>query len=200
MGGGYHTEKVQLREPATVQQIVEHASPPLASLVRHTLIESDNLFAEALLYQMGARHGEPTLEGGLKVLGAHYQHLAGDGRPFFAYDGSGLSRYNAVSAAVVTQLLHHVRNSEPLRNAVLLNLPVAGKEGTVKYLARHTNLEGNMRAKSGSMDKVKAYAGSFTAYTGREVSFAIMVNNFDSPVTDVRKAIEKWLSDLYSQY
>lgn len=198
--GGYVAEKQEFREPATVKQILDHASPPLAFLVRHTLVESDNLFAETLLYQLGARHGEPSLEGGLKVINAHYQHLSGDGKPFFAYDGSGLSRYNSVSASVVARLLLRIRNNDALREGVLMAMPMAGKEGTVKYLARNTNLDGNMRAKSGSMDKVKAYAGNFTAYTGREVSYAVLINNFDASSTEVRKAVEKWFNELYGNY
>lgn len=200
VNGGMLSEKRTMREPSTVKQILEHLSPPLQSLVRHLLVESDNLFAEALLYQIGAWYGEPSLEGGLKALGMQYQHLAADGKPFFAYDGSGLSRYNAVSATVLAQLMFHLRNTEELRTGVLMALPIAGKQGTVKYFARNSNLDGNMRVKSGSMDKVKAYAGIFTAYTGREVSFAVLVNNFDASATEVRKAIEQWLNEIYGNF
>lgn len=200
VSGSYAVEHKELREPPLAKTIVEHVSPPLHELVARMLVESDNLIAETLLFQIGLRKGNPTLEGGIEALQQQYSALSADAKPFFAYDGSGLSRFNAVSAALVAKVLVQARNSDALKNDLLGTMPLAGKEGTVKYFARNTNLDGNMRAKSGSMDKVKAYAGSFTAHTGREIGYTVMVNNFDASSVEVRKAIEHWLLSLYGAH
>jgi D-alanyl-D-alanine carboxypeptidase/D-alanyl-D-alanine-endopeptidase (penicillin-binding protein 4) len=200
VSGQYKTERDIYREPAQVTLLAQHLSEPLSELVRHTLVTSDNLFAEALLMQLGARAGNPTLEGALDVLRKHYQGLDDQAPPFFVYDGSGLSRFNALSAGVVAKLLVKARKDATLRESLLDVLPLAGKEGTVKYFAKHTNLDGNLRLKSGSMDKVRAYAGTFLAFTGRELGFAVLINNYDASTVEVRQAIEAWLLEVYGAY
>ena len=200
VAGGYRTESVTLPEPATLKRISEYRSPPLTDLVRHMLVESDNLFAECLLFQLGVRSGDPTLEGGIAALTEYYSRFTGLDKPFFAYDGSGLSRFNAISSAMVAQILVRAAQRDELRAHLLKAMPLAGKEGTVKYFAKNTNLDGNMRAKSGSMDKVKAYAGTFNAFSGRELGFAFSANNFAGSAVDVRIAVERWLVSAYGKY
>lgn len=197
---GYRTESVSLPEPAILTNIAEYRSPPLTDLVRHMLTESDNLFAECLLFQLGARSGDPTLEGGIAALTDYYSRFTGIEKPFFAYDGSGLSRFNAISSKMITQILVRASQSDELRTHLLNAMPLAGKEGTVKYFAKNTNLDGNMRAKSGSMDRVKAYSGTFNAFSGRELGYAFSANNYAGSAVDVRIAVERWLVSAYGKY
>jgi len=70
----------------------------------------------------------------------------------------------------------------------------------MRYFAADGPLSGNLRGKSGSMEKVRCYAGYFTAKTGREVGFAVLVNNFDGNPVEVRGLIEKWLEEVYRGY
>ncbi len=200
VGGRYATEELRYREPATYNVIDTYRSPPLAELVEHTNIESDNLFAEAFLLQIGEHSGDPTIEGGLHVLDEYYAPICQTQYPFFAYDGSGLSRFTAVSARQVVQVLRMARQKPALNEAVLAHLPLAGREGSMKWFAMRTNLAGNLRAKSGSMDKVRAYAGYFTAFSSREIAFAVLVNNFEGSGTDIRKNIENYLIKAYGAY
>lgn len=199
IGGEPRTESRYL-EPATYRVIDTHQSPSLSQLVRHTNSESDNLFAEAFLLQMGAHDGLPTIPGGLEALDRYYSTVCQSEYPFFAYDGSGLSRFTAISARQVVRILRMIRQSPSLSESVLAHLPLAGREGSMKWFAMRTNLAGNLRAKSGSMDKVRAYAGYFTAFSGREIAFAILVNNFESSGTAVRKDIEDYLIRAYGKY
>lgn len=200
VGGSFATEEFDYREPATYSVIDTYQSPPLSELVGHTNTESDNLFAEAFLLQIGAHSGDPTIEGGLKALDEYYGPICQTEYPFFAYDGSGLSRFTAISARQVVQILRMARQKPALNEAMLTRLPLAGREGSMKWFAVRTNLAGNLRAKSGSMDKVRAYAGYFTAFSGREIAFAVLVNNFEGSGTDVRKNIEDYLIKAYGKY
>ena len=66
------------------------------------------------------------------------------GRPADAvvmYDGSGLSRYNYVTADAIVAILKHVWNDERLRGPFLAALPVGGHDGTLESRMRGTILE-----------------------------------------------------------
>ncbi|MFN2428678.1 MAG: D-alanyl-D-alanine carboxypeptidase, partial [Cryomorphaceae bacterium] len=65
---------------------------------------------------------------------------------------------------------------------------------------RRTNLEGNLRAKTGSMERVRAYAGTLTAFTGRELGFAILVNNYEQDDYLVKESIQDFLLKVYGDY
>jgi D-alanyl-D-alanine carboxypeptidase/D-alanyl-D-alanine-endopeptidase (penicillin-binding protein 4) len=197
---GYAEEKNIYREPVTYKVLLRMESPPLKEIVAHINKESDNLMAEGLLVQLGARNGEASIQTGLEALEVYLKSIWGSEATFFAYDGSGLSRFNAVSAEQMTGLLVHVRNNSELKGQLLDQLPEAGKEGSVKWFGLHTNLAGNAKLKSGSMKNVKAYAGVMQTYSGRELAFAIFVNNFEISSTEVRKKIEDWLIRAYGHY
>ncbi len=198
--GTYTAEHTFVHEPATLKTIDVVISPHLSELVAHTNKQSDNLFAETFLFQLGAQNGVPTLEGGLAVLDQYYADICQKDYSFFIYDGSGLSRFNAVSADQMAKIILHAAHSEKLKSTVLDKLPLAGKEGSMRYFAKNTNLDGNLRGKSGSMEKVRAYAGNFASFSSREIGFVVLVNNFDGDATAMRKLIEKWLVEIYGDY
>ncbi len=200
VGAGCASEPSTVREPATLKLIHRHLSPSLSQLVKHTNAESNNLYAETMLLQIGVKEGNPTIQGSIDVLHAHYSKVCSVKIPFFAYDGSGLSRFTAIAPEQLMSILMHIRQNHELKAHLLDVLPQAGKEGTMTYFGKNTNLHGNLRAKSGSMEGVRGYAGVFTAYTGRELGFAVLVNNYSINAVDLRKKIEKWLLDLYGQY
>ncbi|MGB6038123.1 MAG: D-alanyl-D-alanine carboxypeptidase/D-alanyl-D-alanine-endopeptidase, partial [Cryomorphaceae bacterium] len=197
---GYAAEKEQFREPITYKKLATTVSVPLSEMVKHINRESDNLMADGLLVQLGAKNGNPSIEGGIEALEAYLKTIWGEEATFFAYDGSGLSRFTAVSADQLSKLLVSMRNSPVQKQYLLDVLPKAGKEGSVKWFGLRTNLSGNTKLKSGSMTNVRAYAGVLQTYSGRELAFAIMVNNFDISGTEVRKKIEDWLIRAYGQY
>jgi D-alanyl-D-alanine carboxypeptidase/D-alanyl-D-alanine-endopeptidase (penicillin-binding protein 4) len=57
-------------------------------------------------------------------------------------------------------------------------IPVVGQTGTVRGLAQGTAAAGKIRAKSGSIEGVRAYAGYFTAADGEAMCFCVLVNKF----------------------
>jgi D-alanyl-D-alanine carboxypeptidase/D-alanyl-D-alanine-endopeptidase (penicillin-binding protein 4) len=197
---GYTAERELFREPITYKKLCTSVSIPLSEMVKHINRESDNLMADGLLVQLGAKQGDPSIKGGLSALTEYLEKIWGEDATFFAYDGSGLSRFTAVSAEQLVKLLVSMRNSDVQNQYLLEVLPEAGKEGSVKWFGLRTNLSGNTKLKSGSMKNVKAYAGVLQTYSGRELAFAIMVNNFEISGTEVREKIEDWLIRAYGQY
>jgi D-alanyl-D-alanine carboxypeptidase/D-alanyl-D-alanine-endopeptidase (penicillin-binding protein 4) len=67
---------------------------------------------------------------------------------------------------------------EKVFQAFYETIPIMGQTGTVRWLARGTAAAGNIRAKSGSIEGVRAYAGYFTAPDGERMSFCLLVNKF----------------------
>ena len=89
----------------------------------------------------------------------------------FMEDGSGLSPLNAINARGMVSLLHFMKTRGKHFDEFYASLPEAGKEGTLKNRFTDQVFESNLRAKSGSMTRVRSYAGYFTAKSGREMIF-----------------------------
>jgi D-alanyl-D-alanine carboxypeptidase/D-alanyl-D-alanine-endopeptidase (penicillin-binding protein 4) len=71
------------------------------------------------------------------------------------------------------------------------SLPVAGKSGTLSKLCKKTSAEGRIFAKSGSIQRVKCYAGYVKTTSGKKLAFALLVNNFNCSTAEIIKKIEK---------
>ena len=78
------------------------------------------------------------------------------------------------------------------------SLPVAGKTGTMKSMCVGTSAHGNLRAKSGTMSRVKSYAGYVTSKSGRNLAFAIIVNNHTCSHKELKKKIEQLMIAMAS--
>jgi D-alanyl-D-alanine carboxypeptidase len=58
------------------------------------------------------------------------------------------------------------------------SLPIAGVDGTIKYRMRGTSAEGNIRAKTGTIENVRALSGYATTKDGETIIFSMIVNNY----------------------
>ena len=157
------------RTVASVERTIDAVLLPMMK-------KSDNLAAESMFYHMAAHSGKPyagrreavkAIEALVKKMGlnpAHYQ---------FA-DGSGLSLYNYVTPELLVRLLAFAYNDEALRRHLLPALPIAGEDGTLVRRLRGTKAQGNVRAKTGTVEGVSTLAGYCTAPNGHTLCFAIM--------------------------
>lgn len=185
--------------PADARPLWTHRSVPLAETLRDMLVNSNNHTAEQLLRLVG-EPGEPVPPSGGLVGGfgrpasaatttpaargtaaagvaAERAFLATVGVPtpnFRVYDGSGLSPSDRLSALTEAELLAAIIRS-PLADAFMRALPLAGKEGTVKYHALGPAL-GRVRAKSGHIDGVNGLAGVVQTRRHGRIAFAFLVN------------------------
>jgi D-alanyl-D-alanine carboxypeptidase/D-alanyl-D-alanine-endopeptidase (penicillin-binding protein 4) len=66
-------------------------------------------------------------------------------------------------------------------------LPVAGVDGTLDTRLRGTPAAGNVRAKTGYVDKARSLSGYVTAADGRMLIFSLLCNNYSVPT----KAVER---------
>lgn len=178
--------------------IAEKSSPTLRDLIIPLNHESINLFAEHLLREIGrARKGSTTLDSSLVALNEfwHSKNIFLDG--FYATDGSGLSRSNGICTRTLAEIQQYMYLS-PNRDDFFNSLPVAGRSGTLQYAYKGTILENNLRAKTGSMTRVRSMAGILTNQKGKKVIFAVITNNFKGPQASAGRALEDFMNKIYT--
>ncbi len=149
------------------------ASPRLSIMLRLMDVPSDDLYAELLTKQLGARFGG----AGTTTAGAHVieQELDAYGVHPTVVDGSGLSRANRSSPLQVVKLLQALASTQV--GAVLAaSLPVTGVNGTVIRIGRNTDAQGRCTAKTGTLDYVTNLAGYCRAPGGDRLAFAVFID------------------------
>lgn len=180
------------RADAVVDTIARHVSEPLAASVKNFLKESDNLTGEQLVKTMGAEVAGPpgTYAKGLAAERAFLAAEAGiDTTALRLADGSGVSRYNLLTAGQLVRLLAVLDARPDLRAAWRDALPVAGVDGTLSDRMRGTAAEGRVRAKTGSLSGVSALSGYAPTAAGETLAFSMIVEFFVGP-TDPRRAVQ----------
>jgi D-alanyl-D-alanine carboxypeptidase/D-alanyl-D-alanine-endopeptidase (penicillin-binding protein 4) len=155
--------------------LLVHRSVPLSALAGTMMKLSQNLFAETLLRTLGGPIG---VDGGRRAVRAVVEEWGVDPRDAVVADGSGLSRYNLVTAGCLVTLLTHAHASDRFREAFEAALPVAGREGTLANRMKGTPAEGNARAKSGSLSNARSLSGYVHTADGEPLVFAMIANHF----------------------
>ena len=76
------------------------------------------------------------------------------------------------------------------------SLPIAGKNGSMINLCKGTFAEGNMRAKTGYINRARGYCGYVKTKSGKELAFSVVFNNYDCSPKEMKLKIEKLLVAL----
>lgn len=175
-------------------------SPKLSDIITQTNHRSVNLYAETLLRELGKKkYSIGSCESGVQALYSFWKekNLAMEGLYF--EDGSGLCSRNAVSAKHFVDALS-IAYKDTLNGQIFYNsLPEAGKEGTVRSLINNYAGKGSVHIKSGSMTRVKSYAGYIESSSGRKFAFAFIANNYSCSGKAVKQKLGKLLVEILSQ-
>ena len=179
------------------QNITSSYSPSVSSLVGITNKVSNNLFAEHLLKHIAKkRYSIGETEAGAKAVVGFWKSKGIDTRGFNMFDGSGISRYNSITARQLVGILNYMQDSTSYFTTYYNSLPIAGQTGTLKSFCDGTFAEGKIRAKSGTMSRVRSYAGFVTANSGRTFIFAFTVNNYTCHTSQMKVKIENFMTKL----
>jgi len=178
--------------PRAARPIATHRSAPLSSLALRLMKDSQNLYAETLLKTLSARAGAriATEDEGRRQAAAALQLWGIGPESLIQRDGSGLSRYDYVTAGALVAILTHIAGDERLRSPFDASLPIAGRDGSLANRMKGTRAEGNARAKTGSMSNVRALSGYVTSGSGEPLVFAILANNFDVPAPAITSVVD----------
>jgi len=172
-----------------------HQSPTLAEIVKTVNHESVNLFAEHLLLQLSAeKAGVGSREKSIELVQQFWNKKGLNAGSLFMEDGSGLSHFNAITPAFLTSVLVDMKNSKNGASFVE-SMPNAG-EGTLSSFSTRKFPGNTLSAKSGSMTRVRCYAGYLKKNSGKEVVFTMMFNHFSGSQSRLRAEIENLLSLL----
>jgi D-alanyl-D-alanine carboxypeptidase/D-alanyl-D-alanine-endopeptidase (penicillin-binding protein 4) len=176
--------------------LARHESPPLSALATTLMQTSHNLYAETLLSTLDQNRRPRTASSGRAAVS---DLLAtwdiGPSRVIVA-DGSGLSRYNYVTARALVDVLRRMHEQPQHTDAFLQALPVAGVSGTLASRMVGTAADGNVRAKTGSMANVRTLAGYVTGADGERLAFAVLANNFPGSPDPILTVIDQLVDRL----
>ena len=176
--------------------VSEIFSPPLDSVIEVLNHKSINLYAENLVKELGRSYkGEGSTSAGTEVV-LEFLDSAGiktDG--MFIKDGSGLSVKDAINSRQLASLLLYMKKNGKHFGEYYNSLPDAGKEGTLKNYFKDPLFDSRIKAKSGTLLRVKSYAGYFTTLSGKEMIFSIIVNNFTGSPTNIISQIEEIIKE-----
>jgi len=184
------------KEPVVIAETV---SPPLERIIEVLNHESVNLFAEHLIKEMGKIYkNSGTATAGIEIVKGFLEASGIDTGGIILEDGSGMSPMNAVSSEGMAGLLFFMRTRGKYFNEFYTSLPDAGKEGTLKNYFKNKAFESNLKAKSGSMTRVRSYAGYFKTMSGNEMLFSIIINNFSGYPRKIIMGIEEIIKETIS--
>lgn len=181
-------------ETAKLPKVAEYVSPPFAENLRVILKVSHNLHASTLPLLLAARHGERTLNQGLRREGAILARLGiAPGTASFAGGAGGARADLATPRAAVTLL--RAMAARPEASVYETALPILGRDGTLaKAVPSDSPARGHAHAKTGTYfvkneldGKIvltsKALAGYLETASGRDLVIAAFINavELDAP-------------------
>jgi serine-type D-Ala-D-Ala carboxypeptidase/endopeptidase (penicillin-binding protein 4) len=170
-------------------------SQPSDSLFKPMMHNSDNFFAEQTLLMASNEHlGYMSDE---KIIDTILKSALKDipQKPKWV-DGSGLSRYNLFTPQSFVYLLNKMKNEFGLER--LKNILPTGGEGTLSSYYKKD--AGFIFAKTGTLSNNCALSGYLITSKGKLLIFSVLVNNYITNATPVRKAVEQFLQSIREKY
>jgi D-alanyl-D-alanine carboxypeptidase/D-alanyl-D-alanine-endopeptidase (penicillin-binding protein 4) len=184
--------KIEIKEtPKKATLLATHTSRPLSLIVEEMMKSSDNLIADCLFKKVGeARYGAPgTWQKGSQAMREFLAMNVGlNIEKMVMMDGSGLSRYNLISAHQFVEFLSWMHKQFTCCSEFVSALPISGVDGTLG--GRMVNAGGKVRAKTGSMTGVSSLSGYLTTKDGETLAFSILQNGFTGKTAEYKAQIE----------
>ncbi len=170
-----------------VRTLATHVSPPLRDYLALINKKSNNLFAESVFRTLGrVTEGVGSPEASVRAVTKALHELGVSTDDVVQLDGSGLSAGNRVNASTLVDVLTQL-SASPLWETFWATLPEAGRPRELRRMY-HTRAARNLRAKTGTIDRVSALTGMVRSADGERLVFSILVNG--TPSTARAKGIE----------
>ncbi len=164
--------------------IAQVFSPALPEWIQETNRNSNNLYAETLLRQLGTP--VKTREKAIESLQTHLIDLGINPTSYNLTDGSGLARKNTVSPEALVQVLQALETNRTFRSS----LPIAGQPGSLKNRFKETTPPGSIQAKTGYLTGAIALSGYVQPPTYDPIVFSILLNHSTETLDTQRNAID----------
>jgi serine-type D-Ala-D-Ala carboxypeptidase/endopeptidase (penicillin-binding protein 4) len=170
-------------------------SQPTDSLLKPMMHRSDNFFAEQTLLMVsnemtGVMNDAKIIDSLLKT---DYKDLPQKPR---WVDGSGLSRYNLFSPQDIVTVLNKMKTDFSWNR--ITTILATGGEGTLS--SYYINFKDRIFAKTGTLSNNIALSGFLITRQNKTLIFSVLVNNHMGNTTQIRKAVEKFLTAVTNKY
>ncbi len=177
------------KEPKVI--VAEITSQPLSEWIYETNQTSNNLYAEALLRQLGRSDLQPMGTGyssdrGLIVLRQQLMKMGIAPETYQMVDGSGLARLDWVSAGTLVQVLQAMADNSTFRKS----LPIAGRSGSLTRRFKDTPAQTILSAKTGFLTGAVGLSGYVNPKDFSPIVFSILLNNSIQPLSEQMKAVD----------
>ena len=183
--GGIVIDGAPTDSSARLDSLAGMWSPPLRDILPFFEKPSQNQIGELLFKTLAlAKTGVGRADSAQQVVSR--QLLAWGAAPdgFAVRDGSGLSRHDYIAPRTIVTVLDAMRRSPDFR-LFYDALPIAGVDGTIRNRMKGTPAEGNIHAKTGTLDKARSLSGYVTTADGRLLLFSALANNYSVPTRRV---------------
>lgn len=173
--------------PTGARLVLTHESKDLSEILADMNKFSNNFIAEQIVKVLGAKFaGIPgTTAKGVAVIEKYLVSIGMQPNSYVLVNGSGLTYENRVSASQLVRVIQNMYNSPKLWNSFEGSLAIAGVDGTMRRRHRKTILYNKLRAKTGTLNRVRAIAGIIPKKNNEVIGYAILLNG--SSAANARK-------------
>jgi serine-type D-Ala-D-Ala carboxypeptidase/endopeptidase (penicillin-binding protein 4) len=197
LGGAADIDDISQAPVASGAPLVVHRSPSLGEMAGVMMKVSQNQYAETLLRAVGRSDGRPaTVDDGVAAVRDTMAAWRVPADALVQADGSGLSRYNYVTAGALVTILRRMHGDPRHRDPWVAAMPVGGVDGTLRTRFRGSSAEGRVHAKTGTLANVRALSGYLQTRDGEWLAFAMIVNNVTAPAKEIDAVTERSLARL----
>lgn len=174
-------------------------SPYLWELCGSINAFSRNLYAEAVYRRLGAVWTKyATADGGKWAIQSWLRRSDLDEFKPAIYDGSGLSRHNALSAELLTRVLVRIHADSIVYAGFRETLAEPGGSGTLRSFLADKHLKGKVWAKTGSLNRIRTLSGYLETRNGELLAFSFLANQFGGLSPDFFGLVQQFLLALSS--
>lgn len=169
--------------PPTARELAVHYSAPLSEILKRALKKSDNIATHAIFRKLGQVYfkRQGTWQNSIQAMQAILAPTGIDFKKIRLADGAGLSRFDLVSPDQFSKLLHYAYNNPAVRPYFFIDLPIAGKDGTLRWRMPKQGKGERIHGKTGSMKDISSLAGYISTRHHGMISFVIMINGIVGP-------------------
>jgi D-alanyl-D-alanine carboxypeptidase/D-alanyl-D-alanine-endopeptidase (penicillin-binding protein 4) len=191
----------------TLKRVAVLTSPPFSESAKLILKVSHNLHASTLPLLVARKHGQSTLEAGLKAQHDFLKKAGVDVDTISFGGGAGGTRADYTTPRATVQLLRYMATRRDF-DVYHAAMPILGVDGTLATHAKSDSpAKGKVHAKTGTLywtntmnDRQlmtsKALAGYMTASSGRRIALTLFVNNVHVKSSDDMTRIGQILGRL----
>lgn len=174
-------------------ELVRFQSKPLSQIIMGMNKFSNNFIAETLMYHLGE---QATSQSGLDKMRAWIKEKKLPTTNVNIENASGLSRNNSVTPHFLWNLFSYGRNTYQTSPEMLASLPISGLDGTLRRRFRGEDLQGMVRAKSGSLKNAVSLVGSLQTSKKGELLFVFLFETRGKSTGQIQSIEEKILEKV----